>query len=149
MTRHACVPPVPVGEVGDLWRCLCGRLWRFCYGCSLCNDYGVCGGGRRQPDSHTGGLTWRPATLGLRVQVYMMAKMRGRVVGRGIPAPVAGGEVTGERWEVQTRGLDRWHVVRARQSLEEARTAKAELAELRPAEKLRIRHIRSLAETVE
>lgn len=59
-------------------------------------------------------------------------------------------EVTGERWEVQSRGRDRWHVVRARETEAEAREAMKSLAELHPygTEELRIRHVWSVAETI-
>lgn len=62
--RHECAPPttgtIPAigaaGNIGDLWRCDCGRLWRI----TDANQ------GTRGHVIH--GKTWRPATLWQRLR---------------------------------------------------------------------------------
>lgn len=67
---HRCAPPcrtsfdIPIGHLGDLWRCECGALWRIGHACDMCDHYG--------PGSHRGGHAvgdaWRPATFWQRLR---------------------------------------------------------------------------------
>lgn len=71
---HTCNPPsrtsvgyvgVPVGALGDLWRCDdCRRLWRIGHACDSCDR-------RKRAQPHAGGHAiggaWRPATLWQRI----------------------------------------------------------------------------------
>lgn len=70
--RHACEPPMrdrttylpsPVGGLGDLWRCPCGRLWRVGRRCGICERHGY-----HELGQCVVGLAWRPATLGQRLR---------------------------------------------------------------------------------
>lgn len=71
---HVCAPPshvshgyvnVPVGAVGDLWRCDdCHTLWRIGDACDTCDHFGSW----PHPGGHEIGTKWRPATLWQRLR---------------------------------------------------------------------------------
>jgi hypothetical protein len=58
---------LPDGQLGDLWRCQCGALWRIGDACDACDwdgEWPVHDGG------HAIGVTWRPATLWQRTRYW-------------------------------------------------------------------------------
>lgn len=63
-THHECAGPY-AEHVGDLWRCGCGRLWRWARACDLCDTVGH---GNPSGGQCTVGRMWRPATLGQRIR---------------------------------------------------------------------------------
>lgn len=55
----------PNGQIGELWRCSCGALWRIgdaCDACDRAGEWPVHNGG------HAIGVMWRAATLWQRVR---------------------------------------------------------------------------------
>jgi hypothetical protein len=64
--RHECSMPAGA-QIEDLWRCGCGRLWRWTSACDTCAS-----GGHGDPPrgQHAVGWTWRPATLGQRIRYW-------------------------------------------------------------------------------
>lgn len=55
----------PDGEIGDLWRCPCGALWRIGHACDACDWVGEW---PAHDGGHAIGVTWRPATLWQRIR---------------------------------------------------------------------------------
>lgn len=61
---HECSPP-PIGDLDDLWRCDCGRLWRRAHRCGTCDTFGHGHVGACKP-----GDAWRPAYLSQRIRYW-------------------------------------------------------------------------------
>lgn len=63
---HECRPPTAAaGDIDDLWRCHCRKLWRVGRKCDTCDH--------NRTDTHRGGYhvptkAWRPATLWQRIR---------------------------------------------------------------------------------
>lgn len=63
---HECRPPTAAaGDIDDLWRCHCRKLWRVGRKCDTCDH--------NRSDTHRGGYhvptkAWRPATLWQRIR---------------------------------------------------------------------------------
>ncbi len=71
---HECPAPasgctgIPVGDLGDLWRCPgCKALWRIGRACTYCDTWGA----RPHPGLHDAGAMWLPATLWQRVMARL------------------------------------------------------------------------------
>ncbi|MFB9880973.1 hypothetical protein ACFFMN_23870 [Planobispora siamensis] len=54
------------GDVGDVWRCECSRLWRVADACDTCDA----NGGKPHWGLHVMGETWRRARLWQRLRLF-------------------------------------------------------------------------------